>query len=263
MGRSVPGANLTRRHGPGPVRHGRACRHGYQDKASRGARHSPQSSWPGLSGPPVAAPAATGGPDKPGHHDDRMTPRANFFPASAYPDSHGAWPGHPRLAVSETAKSGMAGPSPAVTLVRRPCPTRPLLAAARKSRATTTALTRISHCDGAGALLDSPARDLIQWWIPDVPRATRGVSFVLEGALAHGRSEEKNLPLPPGNAPQPSCAAARGAQRMSELRRTEASASHLQPLRPLRRTRSGRGRQGTERRSQGLRHGSSGERVCQ
>nr|WP_294553688.1 hypothetical protein [uncultured Rhodopila sp.] len=27
----------------------------------------PSSSWPGLSGPPVQAPAATGGPDKPGH----------------------------------------------------------------------------------------------------------------------------------------------------------------------------------------------------
>ncbi len=121
---------------------------------------------------------------------------------------------------------------------------------------------RINHCDGAGALLDGPARDLIQWWIPDVPRATRGVSFVLEGALAHGRSEEKNLPLPPGDAPQPSCAAARGAQRVSELRRAEASAPCLQPLRPLRRARSGRGRQGTERRSKGLRHGSGRERVC-
>src|SRR5664279_4261493 len=27
----------------------------------------PPSSWPGLSGPPIAAGAATGGPDKPGH----------------------------------------------------------------------------------------------------------------------------------------------------------------------------------------------------
>jgi hypothetical protein len=33
-------------------------------------------------------------------------------------------------------------------------------------------------------------------------------------------------------------------------------------LRPLRRARSGRGRQGTERRSKGLRHGSGRERVC-
>ncbi len=31
------------------------------------------SSWPGLSGPPARAPAATGGPDKPGHEGERTT----------------------------------------------------------------------------------------------------------------------------------------------------------------------------------------------
>nr|WP_294553672.1 triphosphoribosyl-dephospho-CoA synthase [uncultured Rhodopila sp.] len=33
----------------------------------RGARRSPASSWPGLSGPPIAAGAGRVGPDKPGH----------------------------------------------------------------------------------------------------------------------------------------------------------------------------------------------------
>jgi triphosphoribosyl-dephospho-CoA synthetase len=43
----------------------------HSDRRVRGARTCSQSSWPGLSGPPVAAGAATGGPDKPGHDGER------------------------------------------------------------------------------------------------------------------------------------------------------------------------------------------------
>jgi hypothetical protein len=116
-------------------------------------------------------------------------------------------------------------------------------------------VTRISHCDEAFALLDGAARVSIQSWIPDVPRSVRGVRAVLEGALAHGRTKEKNLPVTPGHAPQPSGAAARSAFRVRQLRRAEAAAPRVQPLRPLRWTRGRCCRQGAAGRCKGLRPG--------
>jgi len=59
-----------------------------------GERHAPPASCPDLSGPTMSAPAATGGPDKPGHDGDRTTPRPNFLPVPAYPDSYRVKPGH-------------------------------------------------------------------------------------------------------------------------------------------------------------------------
>ncbi len=109
-----------------------------------------------------------------------------------------------------------------------------------------------SHCDGAVALLDGAARVFVQSWISVMPRAIRGAHVVREGALSHGRTEEKDLPVTRGHAPQPSGVAARGACRMRQLRRTEASPSRMQPLRLLRWARSGRGREAAAGRRPGL-----------
>ncbi len=113
----------------------------------------------------------------------------------------------------------------------------------------------ISHCDGAVALLDGAARVFVQSWISVMPRAVRGAHVVREGALSHGCTKEKDLPVARRHAPQPSGAAARGACRMRQLRRAEAAAPRMQPLRPLRRARSGRGRQAAAGRCPGLRPG--------
>jgi RHH-type proline utilization regulon transcriptional repressor/proline dehydrogenase/delta 1-pyrroline-5-carboxylate dehydrogenase len=66
----------------------------YQDQDPGGAWHSPHPSWPGLSGPPIAACAATDGPDKPGHDDERTTPGSGSFPSAPYPASCADTPGH-------------------------------------------------------------------------------------------------------------------------------------------------------------------------
>jgi hypothetical protein len=63
------------------------------------------------------------------------------------------------------------------------------------------------------------------------------------GAPDYGRTEEKNDPVAAGYAPQPRGLAARGACGMPELRRTEAAASCVQPLRLLRWARGGCRRQ--------------------
>ena len=69
---------------------GRALPHRHQDKLGTG-RNSPNTSWPGWSGPPEPARAATGGPDKPGHDVGEGN---NLLPPSRYPDAYGARPGH-------------------------------------------------------------------------------------------------------------------------------------------------------------------------
>jgi hypothetical protein len=63
------------------------------------------------------------------------------------------------------------------------------------------------------------------------------------GAPDYGRTEEKNDPVAAGNAPQPRGLAARGACGVPELRRAEAAASCVQPLRLLRWARGGCRRQ--------------------
>src|SRR4051812_20818300 len=52
-----------------PLRHGRACPYRMHRSWNRSAAAIATSSWPGLSGPSVAARAGIGGPDKPGHDD--------------------------------------------------------------------------------------------------------------------------------------------------------------------------------------------------
>nr|WP_294544806.1 RlpA-like double-psi beta-barrel domain-containing protein [uncultured Rhodopila sp.] len=64
--------------GPAKIADDRAKPHSYQDKGSCGARLFPHRH----------------GKDKPGHDDERATPRPNFSPAAPYPDSYGAKPGH-------------------------------------------------------------------------------------------------------------------------------------------------------------------------
>jgi mannose-6-phosphate isomerase-like protein (cupin superfamily) len=45
-------------------------------EAVAGHWHSPPSSWPGSSGPPMPARAATGGPDEPGHDVESRPPQS-------------------------------------------------------------------------------------------------------------------------------------------------------------------------------------------
>jgi hypothetical protein len=113
----------------------------------------------------------------------------------------------------------------------------------------------ISHCDGPARLLEGAARVFVQSWMSVMPRAVRGAHVVREGALSHGRTKEKDLPVPRRHAPQPSGPAARGARRMRQLRRAEAAPSRMQPLRPLRRPRGGRCWQAAAGRCPGLRPG--------
>ena len=117
------------------------------------------------------------------------------------------------------------------------------------------AIVFMSHCGAAVALLDGAARVFVQLWISVTPRALRGAHVVREGALSHGRTEEKDLPVARGHASQSPGADARGACRMRQLRRTEAAASRVQPLWPLRRARSCRSREAATGRCTGLRPG--------
>ena len=64
--------------------------------------------------------------------------------------------------------------------------------------------------------------------------------------------EEKDLAVAARHAAQPRGAGPGGPRRMPQLRRTEAPASRLQPLRLLRRARGGRRREGAEGRGSGL-----------
>ncbi len=64
-----------------------------------------------------------------------------------------------------------------------------------------------------------------------------------EGAWSHGCSKKKDLAIAARHAAQPPGVADRGAGGLPELRRTEAPAPRVQPLRPLRRPRSGGCRQ--------------------
>ncbi len=73
---------------------------GYQRNGSRETRHSPSWSWPGLSGPPMPAHAATGGPDKPGHDENGTMSRPNFMLAPAYPDTEGGCDAIPDVAAA-------------------------------------------------------------------------------------------------------------------------------------------------------------------
>ena len=120
----------------------------------------------------------------------------------------------------------------------------------------------LSHCDGAVALLDGAACVFVQSRIPDMPRVVCGVPIALERAFAHGRTKEKNLPVPPGDAPQPSGAAARGARGVRQLRRVEAATPRVQALRLLPRARGDCGRQGAARRCPGLSPVRVGLQVC-
>src|SRR4051812_13441192 len=67
-------------------------------------------SWPGSSGPCVAACAGGDGPDEPGHDEI-----ATIVSPARYFNTNGAWPGHPRLAVPIASKSWLAGTRPAMT----------------------------------------------------------------------------------------------------------------------------------------------------
>jgi hypothetical protein len=111
----------------------------------------------------------------------------------------------------------------------------------------------ITHCDSAVALLEGAACVFIQLWIFVMPRAVRGAHVAREGALSHGCTEEKDVPLARGYAPQPSGAETRGIRRMRQLRRTEAAAPCMQPLRAIRWARSCRSREAAEGRRPGLR----------
>jgi hypothetical protein len=72
------------------------------------------------------------------------------------------------------------------------------------------------------------------------------------GAQYNGRTQAKDLAVKAGHATQPPGASERGARRVPELRRIEAPASCLQPLRPLRRPRGCCGRQDAEGRDSRL-----------
>ena len=72
------------------------------------------------------------------------------------------------------------------------------------------------------------------------------------GAQYNGRTQAKDLAVTAGHATQPPGAAERGARRVPQLRRVEAPASCLQPLRPLRRARGCCGRQDAEGRDSRL-----------
>lgn len=113
----------------------------------------------------------------------------------------------------------------------------------------------ISHCDGAVGLLDGAARVFVQSWISVRPRAVREAHVVREGALSHGRTKEKNLPVACRHAPQSPGVADRSACRMRQLRGTEAAPPRLQPLWPLRWARSGGSREAAAGRCPGLRPG--------
>ena len=80
---------------------------------------------------------------------------------------------------------------------------------------------------------------------PSCPVGPQGVTKT-GGAQSHGRSQAKDVAVPPRHATQPPGAAARGPRRVPELRRTEAAAPRLQPLRLLRRTRGRAGRRCAE-----------------
>jgi hypothetical protein len=113
----------------------------------------------------------------------------------------------------------------------------------------------IRHCDRSVALLDGPARVFVQSWMSVMPRAVRGAHVVREGAQSHGRTKEKNLPVARGDAPQSSGPPARGARRVPKLRRSKTAPSRVQPLRLLRRARSGGSREAAAGRCPGLRPG--------
>ena len=94
-------------------------------------------------------------------------------------------------------------------------------------------LRSISHCGSGDALLDGAApRSCPGVRVPVAHRAA-DAAFVLEKSRFHGRTEEKDLPVPPRHAAEPSGPDARGTRRMRQLRRAEAAAPRLQPLRPL------------------------------
>jgi len=113
----------------------------------------------------------------------------------------------------------------------------------------------ISHCDRLIALLDGAALVFVQLWILVMLRTGREAQFVIEGALAHGRTEKKNLPVARRHASQPSGAAHRGTCRVWQLWRAEASPPRMQPLWPLRRARSGCSREAAAGRCPRLRPG--------
>lgn len=100
---------------------------------------------------------------------------------------------------------------------------------------------RLGHCPHGPALLQGAPHYFGLYR----PHHSGEAVVLVEGALAHGRTEEKNLPITAGNASRASCAAQGGACRVRELRRAETAASRLQPLRPLRWARGGGRRQGT------------------
>jgi hypothetical protein len=72
------------------------------------------------------------------------------------------------------------------------------------------------------------------------------------GAQYNGRTQAKNLAVKAGHATQPPGASERDARRVPELRRIEATAPCLQPLRPLRWPRGRCGRQDAEGRDSRL-----------
>ena len=132
-----------------------------------------------------------------------------------------------------TPPDGVVGRSPAQD---RTSPTRP-----------------ISHCRRGEALLDGAAHYLA---LLDGPRWLGGAAVIEEGALAHGRTEEKDHTVAPGHASRASCAAEGDACRMRELWRAQAPAPRLQPLRLLRRARGRSRRQGAAGRCPRLSRGS-------
>jgi hypothetical protein len=78
----------------------------------------PIVSWPGLSGPSVAAQML----EWMVRISRAMTIKGKaILHPSPYPDSHGAWPGHPRPVVLKRSKLWMTGTRPAMTRWERPC----------------------------------------------------------------------------------------------------------------------------------------------
>jgi len=93
----------------------------------------------------------------------------------------------------------------------------------------------------AGGLSASPTRLPARPFLGSYLRLIPG----LVKDFLHGRSEKEDLEIPPQYAPRASCFAGFELCRMLQLRRDEASASHLCRLRSLRRPRgdAGRGRE--------------------
>lgn len=114
------------------------------------------------------------------------------------------------------------------------------------------------HCAVSGLVLDGAARYLEMAW----PRHIGGAVVFEEGALAHGRTEKKNLSVPSRDASRPSCAAQGSARRLRELWGAEAAAPRLQSLRLLRWAGSRSRRQGATGRGPGLRPGRGMSVIC-